>query len=245
MRVAPRCFAVTGLAYLPPWSVNAGFIVGEEMTLVIDTGANAAAAATLHGYASAVRPSNGWMVLNTERHFDHIGGNSFFRDLGAPIYGHHDLERTEAEWAAEQDQFRAAIADPARRAAHEERAFYHATTLANPDRSVLDDMMLDLGRCPVEVLLTPGHTPTNISVWVPSDRVLYSGDCLVNLYAPGLGTGELAGRQWLASLDRIERLAPEAIVPGHGPVAAGAKEAAQLIAAVRERVGARQNRTGA
>ena len=44
MRLSNRCFAVTGLCYLPPWSVNAGFVTGDETTLIIDTGANAAAA---------------------------------------------------------------------------------------------------------------------------------------------------------------------------------------------------------
>ena len=44
MRLSPRCFAVTGLAYIPPWSVNAGFVAGEHTTLVVDTGANALAA---------------------------------------------------------------------------------------------------------------------------------------------------------------------------------------------------------
>jgi hypothetical protein len=47
MRLSDRCFAVTGLAYVPPWSVNSGFVAGEQITLVIDTGANALAAATI------------------------------------------------------------------------------------------------------------------------------------------------------------------------------------------------------
>ncbi len=41
MRLSNRCYAVTGLAYQLPWVVNAGFIVGDEETLIVDTGANA------------------------------------------------------------------------------------------------------------------------------------------------------------------------------------------------------------
>ena len=37
MRLSDRCYAITGLAYKFPPVVNAGFIVGEHETLVIDT----------------------------------------------------------------------------------------------------------------------------------------------------------------------------------------------------------------
>ena len=88
MKLAPHCYALTGLGYLPPWTVNAGFVVGEELTLVVDTGANALGAATIHGYAAVVRPSNRIIVLNREKHFDPIGGNSWFADRGVEIPGH-------------------------------------------------------------------------------------------------------------------------------------------------------------
>src|SRR5579863_743732 len=97
MRLADRCFALTGLGYLPPWTVNAGFITVAETTLIIDPGANSAAASTIHGYASTARPSNRLLVLDTERHFDHIGGNGFFRDLGLDIYGHASIQRSDDE----------------------------------------------------------------------------------------------------------------------------------------------------
>ena len=34
MQVAPNCFAVTGLGYVPPWCVNAGF---NDVGRLIDT----------------------------------------------------------------------------------------------------------------------------------------------------------------------------------------------------------------
>lgn len=219
MRLTPRCYAVPGLAYLRPLMVNAGFIAGYEVTLIVDTGPNAQAASVIEGYARAVRPANDLMALNTEPHFDHIGGNAHMIACGMRVYGHESIHRTPGEFAAEL----AGLGDAA-------PAFFANTSLANPTYSVRDDMQLDLGRCAVEVLLTPGHTPSNISVYVPSDGVLYSGDCLVNGFALNLASGD--ARQWLASLDRIERLGPRVIVPGHGPVAQG-DEVGTLIARVR------------
>lgn len=233
MRLSSHCWAVTGLAYLPPWELNAGFIAGDHTTLVVDTGASALAAATIHGYASLARPGNRLLVIDTEKHFDHIGGNAYFRERGAEILGHPACVRTEEEFRAEIAEFNAAIADPVRRARGEAEVFYRGTSLAIPNRFVTEDTALDLGGLEVRVLLTPGHTPANLAVYVPAEGVVYSGDCLVNGYLPNLACGAAPQwRQWLDSLARIERLAPEIIVPGHGPVARGA-EVREMIERVK------------
>ncbi len=233
MRLSNRCFAVTGLCYLPPWSVNAGFITGDETTLIIDTGANAAAAATIHGYATTARSLNHLLVLNTERHFDHIGGNGYFRARGVDVYGHANIQRTDDEFRLEMAEFKQGVASPARRSNQDAQVFYHGTRLANPNRPIAGDCAMNLGGCEIEVLLTPGHTPSNISVYVPSDGALYCGDCLVNGYMPNLDAGSVDDwRVWLISLDRVAALAPRIVVAGHGPVATG-EEVPRVIEKVR------------
>jgi glyoxylase-like metal-dependent hydrolase (beta-lactamase superfamily II) len=233
MRLSARCFAVTGLAYIPPWSVNAGIVAGENTTLIVDTGANALAAATIHGYATAVRPGNRILVIDTEQHFDHIGGNGYFRERGIDVYGHASIQRTEEEFRAEAAGFNAAIPDAARRGLGEAAVFYRGTALANPNRALGTGAALDLGNCSAEILLTPGHTPSNLSVYVPEDGVLFCGDCLAHGYVPNLDCGTRPDwLQWLDSLDGLSRLDLRAIVPGHGAVATGA-EVPALIASVR------------
>jgi glyoxylase-like metal-dependent hydrolase (beta-lactamase superfamily II) len=224
MRLSPRCYAVTGLAYSPPWCVNAGFIAGDAETLVVDTGGNVLAGQTVHGYATAVRPENRLRVLNTEKHFDHIGGNAVFRAQGIDIWGHHALARTPSEFQAEIAEFNDAIPNPQRRAAGEAAAFFHGTQLTNPNCAIEHDTRFDLGKCAVEILLTPGHTATNVSAWVPGDGVLYTGDCLIAEYLPNLDAGTPADWQiWLTSIDRLEALEPKIVVMGHGAVARGAQ----------------------
>jgi glyoxylase-like metal-dependent hydrolase (beta-lactamase superfamily II) len=234
MRVSNRCYAVTGLGYVAPWCVNAGFIAGETTTLIVDTGANALAAASIHGYASAVRPSNQLRVINTEQHFDHIGGNGFFRDRGIDLWGHARLQRTEEEFQAEMAEFNSEISNAARREREEASCFYAATKLANPNHSISQDTIFELGDCAVEVLLTPGHTPTNLSVWVPDDGVILTGDCLINGYLPNLDAGTPDDwKTWLKSLDRIATLKPKTVIAGHGPVAQGS-DVPRIIDTVRQ-----------
>ena len=222
MRLSEHCYALTGLGYVPPWSVNAGFIAGSETTLIVDSGACALAAATVHGYASAVRPANRITVINMERHFDHIGGNSYFRDRGIDVYGHVQIQRTEDQFQAEIEDFNNAIPSAVRQARHEAEVFFTGTRLENPNRPISSDTRMDLGECKIEIILTPGHTPTNLSVWVPRDGVLFCADCVTNGFLPNLDAGTVVEwREWLRSLDRIERLKPSVLMPGHGPVAMG------------------------
>jgi glyoxylase-like metal-dependent hydrolase (beta-lactamase superfamily II) len=222
MRLTDHCYAVTGLGYVSPWCVNAGFITGDEMTLVVDTGGNTLAAQSIHGYARAARPGNKLRVINTEKHFDHIGGNGFFRELGIEVWGHAGIARTPDEFQAEIAEFNDAIPNPARRARSEAQAFFYKTALTNPNCPIHNETTFDLGCLKVEILLTPGHTSTNLSVWVPEDGVLFTGDCVIREYLPNLDAGTIADWQlWLKSLDRIEELKPGFLVGGHGPVSRG------------------------
>lgn len=220
MRLSDRCYAVTGLGYSPPWCVNAGMVAGDFLTLVVDTGGNTLAAQSIYGYASAVRLGNQLRVINTESHFDHIGGNAFFLERGIEVWGHSGIRRTPGEFQAEIAGFNAAIPNAARRQRGEASAFFWQTRMANPDRQIERDTCFDLGGLTAEILLTPGHTPTNLSVWVPQDRVLFTGDCLIREYLANLDAGTPSDWQtWLESLARLEALQPAIVVPGHGPVA--------------------------
>ena len=159
MRLSNRCFAVTGLCYLPPFSVNAGFVTGDETTLIIDTGANAAAAATIHGYATTARPSNRLLALDTERHFDHIGGNGYFRARGIDVYGHASIQRTEDEFRAEISEFNGEISNPARRSRQESQVFYHGASLANPNRPITEDFRMELAIAKLKFYSRPATRP--------------------------------------------------------------------------------------
>jgi glyoxylase-like metal-dependent hydrolase (beta-lactamase superfamily II) len=204
--------------------VNAGIVAGDDLTLVVDTGGNMLSAQTLYGYALAVKPGNKLRVINTEKHFDHIGGNGFFQAQGIDIWGHAGIARTADEFQGEIAEFNAAIPDPVRRARGEARAFFHGTEVVNPNCPIHDDTSFDLGGCAAAILLTPGHTATNLSVWIPGEGVLFTGDCLISEYLPNLDAGTAPDWiRWLKSLERIEGLRPSIVVAGHGPVVRGAE----------------------
>jgi glyoxylase-like metal-dependent hydrolase (beta-lactamase superfamily II) len=219
MRLSTNCFALLGFAYIPPWAVNTGFVVGQTHTLIVDSGPQALAAATIHGYAAAVRPGNTLLVINTELHLDHIGGNDYFRQQGLDVYGHPAWERSAEQLADDVNEYNNSILDPFRCQLQEGQIPFINTRLANPNKPIVEDTQFDLGGLTVQIILTPGHTPTNLCVFVPQDGVLFCGDCLVRDYWPNLESGAAKEwRMWLHSLERIRALSPEIIVSGHGRV---------------------------
>ncbi len=234
MRLSEHCHALLGFAYVPPWSVNAGFVCGDERTLIVDTGPTALAAATILGYAEAARPGNALLAIDSERHLDHVAGNAFLRAHGIDVYGHPTVRRTDAELAADVEEYCLCVPDAARRAEGEGRIPFAGTRIVNPNLDLDREQEIDLGGLRASVLLVPGHTPANLAVWLASDRVLYTGDTIVSDYRPNLASGGPAEwRAWLAALDRLEALAPEVVVPGHGRVLRGTAEIAGQLARVR------------
>ena len=218
MKLTNNCFAVFGLGYSPPWIVNSGFVVGSERTLIIDTGPMYLAAQTIYGYAANVKPGNEIIVVNTEKHFDHIGGNSFFKEKGIKIYTHEKNYRTENEFKEEREYFNKIIDNVKRREANEEEVFFQKTSMVKPDFFLKENETFLLGNdTKAEIIFTPGHTSSNLSVHIPKDKVLYCGDCIVNGYLPNLEAGtNYDWTVWLKSLERICSLNLDYIIPGHG-----------------------------
>jgi cyclase len=227
VRLGRHCYALAGFAYLPPWSVNAGFVCGERLTLIVDTGPTAYAAATILGYAQAARPANTVMAVNTELHLDHLAGNSFLREQGIDVYGHPSIARTDADLMADMTAYRASVIDPDRY--DEARLPFLGTHIANPNQAVDRDQALDLEGVTVELLLVPAHTTANLAVWIAEDRVLYSGDTVVSDYRPNLASGTPSDwHLWLQSLDRLESLGAEILVHGHGRILRGIEITAEI-----------------
>jgi glyoxylase-like metal-dependent hydrolase (beta-lactamase superfamily II) len=86
-------------------------------------------------------------------------------------------------------------------------------------RPLIDGQTLLAGNIELTVVHTPGHAVDHVCFWNATDRHLYSGDMVVagtTVMIPAGRGGNL--REYLSSLERMARLAPARIFPGHGPV---------------------------
>ena len=80
------------------------------------------------------------------------------------------------------------------------------------------DETLNLGGMAIEVKHRKGgHTPGDLMVWLPQQRVVFSGDIVYVDRMLGVIPVSHTGR-WLESFAALEALQPARIVPGHGEV---------------------------
>ena len=158
-------------------------------------------------------------VINTEHHVDHIFGNYYFRGAGEIVH-HQGVADNFMEVTPALDSFEYAheaipTDDPEGEAIFPGRDAY----FADPGRGTIvftGDLTLTVGDRTFELLHTPGHTPGQIAVHVPEDRVVFTGDTVFSECQTWLMGSNVT--QWLAALDRIAGLDVDRIVPGHGEV---------------------------
>lgn len=91
------------------------------------------------------------------------------------------------------------------------------TEIAYPVMTYQEKMTIDLGGQLLELTHAPhAHTGGDTLVYLPKQKVLFSGDVLFTQYHPFLGEGDIA--EWSARLEAIKAMDVEKIIPGHGPV---------------------------
>ena len=217
------------------WS-NSGFI-NRAGGLVVDTFWDLPhTRALIEQYARVwKRPTQ--RVVNTHHNGDHCWGNQLF--AGAEIIGHRlcaasfGHERPASMQAIKQlaGSTDAALASLARAL---EPYDFSGIELTPPTTLFDDRLVLDLDGVHAALLYVgPAHTAGDVIVHLPAQRVLYAGDVLFRLCTPIGWEGTFA--KWIDALDRIIKLTPDVIVPGHGPLCGveGPREMSAYLSYVR------------
>src|SRR5690606_479301 len=170
-------------------------------------------------------------VLMTHYHADHLYGLQVWKAAGARIIAHRRaLEYLYSHTAALRLQ-----------ASLDEGLLEPGTHAVAADEWIDGDRTLVVGGVRFELLYVgPAHTPDDLAVYVPSERLLYAGDLVFRGRVPFVG--EADSRNWIASLDRLLALPTRVVVPGHGPHSTRPRDDLQLtrdyLAWLRQTMGA-------
>ncbi|MFC9859050.1 MULTISPECIES: MBL fold metallo-hydrolase [unclassified Streptomyces] len=194
-------------AYVQPdggWCLNnAGLITAGGRPALIDTAATEARALALREAVAEVTPHDPRYVINTHPHGDHTFGNRFFAKEAVIIA--HEATRAEMDLAG-----------------------LHLTGLwpgvcwgdlsvELPALTFREPITLHLGGVRAELMhLGTAHTTNDTVVWLPDQRVLFTGDVVMSGATPFCLTGSVAGS--ISVIERLRALSPRVVVPGHGPV---------------------------
>ncbi len=194
-------------AYTAEGDPNTGIVVGDDAVMVIDTQATPVMAQDVVRRIREVTDLPIRYVVLSHYHA--------VRVLGASGYGAQNIiasrdtfdlivERGEADMKSEIERFPRLF-----------RAVESVPGLTWPTLVFERRMSMWLGKLEVEILqLGRGHTKGDTVVWLPQERILFSGDLVE--YAATPYTGDAYLSDWPATLDAIAALAPEKLVPGRG-----------------------------
>ena len=196
---------------------NPSFVVTSDGVVVVDTPQLPSKAVMMRREAEsrgAIR-----YVINTEHHVDHIFGNYYFKGAG-PVVHHRGVYDNFMVATPDLDPFDYAAEaiptdDPQGAFLFPDRDKYYADP--NKGELVFDsDVDLRVGRHTFHLIHTPGHTPGQVAVYVPEERVVFTGDTVFSECQTWLMTSDID--EWVASLDVVQALDVDHVVPGHGPV---------------------------
>ncbi len=146
-------------------------------------------------------------LIDTEGHYDHFAGNYFFDAL---IVGHEGARRDIQ--ASSMEELKQMIAGMAPGSSPLPDGFY----LRPPTITFSRELTLYVGDRTFRLINTPGHTASQATVYVPEERVVFTGDNVVSRGMPFFH--QAMPLEWLESLKVLDDLDIDFVVPGHGPV---------------------------
>ena len=209
MRVSDHVYVIPdGRVNLVP---NIGIIVGNRATLVVDAGMGPRNGQVVLGELAKVSKNSDLYFTTTHFHPEHVTGVQAFPANTKIIRS----QVQEQELAQKQPEF---ISNFSKRT-HEIKALLQDVKPRPPDILFDRVVKIDLGGVTARVFLVgPGHTRGDTAIYVEEDKVLFTGDVVVNRFFPIFPDKDASGKNWLAVLNQLEALHPLKVVPGHGEV---------------------------
>jgi len=186
---------------------NLSVILTADGVVVVNGGDNYQLAADLHTSIKQLTNLPVIWVINENGQGHAFLGNCYWRQQGIPIIAHEAaIHEIESNGTATLDNMirrngpqlavNTCVALP-------EHAFSGQYQLPIPARQI---MLLTFG---------DAHSPGDISVWLPDEQVLITGDIAFHERLPGVFP-DTHVRSWIASFDKMTALPANIIVPGHG-----------------------------
>ena len=237
-RLSKSCWAFTAEG-----DPNTGVIVGDDGVMVIDAQATPLMAREVIRRIRRVTTKPIRHVVLSHYHA--------VRVLGASAYKAEQIIASQRTLGLIRERGRQDMASEIGRFPRLFRGAASIPGLTWPTLLFKDEMTVMLGKLEVRILhLGPGHTGGDTVVWVPSEKVLFSGDLVE--YEAGIYTGDAHLEEWPQTLEKLRALKPRALVPGRGPAlkTPGASDKAirytqdfvrGLYASARRGVAARKN----
>ena len=234
-KVAENVYAIVGeLGNRTPDNLgnNAtfGLVVTAEGAVLIDPGGSYQGAQRLHQVIRQATDRPVVAVINSGGQDHRWLGNGYFREQGARII---------ASEAAVEDQKARARDQLIMLNGLVGEAGLKGTEPEHADETFSESLTLTLGDTRLEIVHAgPAHTPGDSFVWLPRQRVMFSGDIVYTGRMLGVGP-QSSSASWVSVFETLAGYEPEILVPGHGlpgPLARARADTYDYLVFLRNRV---------
>jgi glyoxylase-like metal-dependent hydrolase (beta-lactamase superfamily II) len=201
---------------------NIGIIVGRDGVLVVDTGMGPRNAETVLDEVKKISSKPVAYLTVTHFHPEHGMGAQAFPASTIVIYPTAQKTELLEKGAAMMKEFSGVSSEIG--------DLLKPVRFRMPNVTFSEEAEVDLGDFPVRLLhWGSAHTLGDNFVFLPKQRILFGGDVVINRFFPIMADSDSSGMSWIQTLERLEKLNPAIVVPGHGEVGD-----VGLVAAMRE-----------
>jgi len=194
-------------AYTAEGDPNTGIIIGDDAVMVVDTQATPTMAADVIRRIREVSTLPIKHVVLSHYHAVRVLGASAYKPEN--IYASQNtydliVERGQQDYESELERFPRLFAD-----------VKSVPGLTWPNIIFKQNLTVFIGKREVEIKhVGKGHTKGDTIVWLPKDKILFSGDqveCGATPY-----TGDAYHEEWPSTLDQLANFKPQKLIPGRG-----------------------------
>lgn len=203
---------------------NAGLIVDGDKSLLVDTLYDLNLTGEMLAEMKKAEPQATAQIdylVNTHGDGDHWFGNELA--VGAEIYAStmavQHMQSTPPPMMAVLTSIASAAPTALGRmmSRHFVKYKFAGITPTLPTKTVDDRIVLEVGNKKVELIVVgPAHTPGDLLVYLPEERILFAGDILFAGGTPVVHSGPIP--RYIEVLKNIQNMDVDIIVPGHGPI---------------------------
>ena len=198
-------------AYTAEGDPNSGGVIGDDSVLVVDTTATPVMARSLIALIREV----------TDKPIKHVVLSHYHavRVLGAFAYASEGCQHIIASRGTYEMIVERGAQDMKSEIERFPRLFQAVESIPGltwPTLVLERQVTLYLGKLEIRILhVGPGHTKGDTIVWLPQQRILFSGDLVE--YQAAAYTGDAQLEEWPDTLEHLRAMEPEQLVPGRGP----------------------------
>ena len=215
-------------AYTAEGDPNTGVIITDEAVLICDALATPVMAQNLIAEIRKVTDSPIKYVVLSHYHAVRVLGASGFKAAGM-----QEIIASRGTWEMIAERGAEDMQSEYERFPRLFQNFDSIPGLTWPTMVFDDRLTLHMGGLEIQIMHPgSGHTKGDTVVWIPSEKVLFSGD-LVEADA-ACYTGDAQLEEWPATLDALAALKPEKVVPGRGPALDTPEKVAAGLAYTRD-----------